>query len=160
MVERIYQEKQIIYENSGSNPWYTLLDKIADAIVELCGAEITNKGSGNVTLTIPEFPGVLYMTATSGTSSGYFYMYLRGKDSSRNLFDTYSAYISSQKGSVTVGYTSIGGFLNCIFFGPTALPNEDYWCAAWWGWFIRLPMTKCTIYTREKVQEIIEKRKT
>ncbi len=139
MVERIYKEKEVIYSVSGSNPWYSLLNQIADAIVELCGAEITATGTGSVTMTLPDFPGVLYLTAPSGTStSSYFYMRLRKQGSSADLVSSYGGYpqYSGTKGSVTVGYVSIGGFLNVLFIGPTAYPSEGYWMCVKWHWYI------------------------
>ncbi len=140
MVERIYKEKEIVYTKSGSNPWYSLLNQIADAIVELCGAEITGKATGNVTLTLPGYPGVLYMTAPSGTNdySTYFYMYLRGKDGTTALVSSKGVPQYYSKGSVTVGYVSIGGFLNALFIGCTSEPNNafGYWMGVKWHWFV------------------------
>ena len=149
MVERIYKEKEVVYSVSGSNPWYSLLNQIADAIVELCGAEITETGTGNVTMTLPGFPGVLYLTAPSGTStSSYFYMRLRKQGNSEDLVSSYGGYpqYSGTKGSVTVGYVSIGGFLNTLFIGPTAYPSSGGWMCVKWHWYTN-SMTGEKVYT-------------
>lgn len=127
MVTRTWKEVRISYTPPSTNPGYGWLKKLAEAIVEVCGAEQQSSATGNITLTLPDFPGVLYMSASSSGSS--VTLALRKSGSSTNLLTSKSVTCAN---NMSVCFGSIGGFLNLLRFsreGSTEFPLLS------WSWF-------------------------
>lgn len=128
MVTRTHKEVRISYTPPSSNPGYWWLRQLADAIIEACGAEQQSAATGNITLKIPDFPGVLYLSASSSSSS--VTVALRKSGSSSNLIRTLSVTCAN---NMTVCYEAVGDFLHLLRFSrerSTDIAHIE------WAWFV------------------------
>ncbi len=128
MVTRTHKEVNINYTPPSSNPGYGWLRKLADAIIEACGAEQQSAATGNITLTIPDFPGVLYLSASSSSSS--VTVALRKSGSSSNLMYSLSVTCAN---NMTVCYEAVGDFLHLLRFNRERSTDITYVA---WAWFV------------------------
>lgn len=123
MVTRTHKEVKISY-TPPSSPGYGWLNQLATAIIDACGAEQQSTATGNKTLTIPDFPGVLYLSSSNNSSS--VTVALRKSGSSSNLM--YSLSVTCANG-MTVCYEAVGDFLHLLRFNREG--STDIFHFAW-----------------------------
>lgn len=128
MVTRTHKTVRITYTPPSYNPGYGWLRQVADTIIEVSGAVEQSAATGNITLTIPDYPGTLYLSASSSGSNVTVSM--RKSGSSTSLVAALTLTCSN---NMSVRYEAVGDFLHLLSFSAERSAGAAYLA---WAWFV------------------------